>query len=295
MVRTDRGQLLLIGAVLIGLTILGTVVMLNGMQYADATGTQTEYRVLDDAERTEEMVERDVGRLTNQILAKNPDPGNAFTYVESNVTTYHNYTRNMTLDGSSGTVNVTYNDSVTRGHQGYRIQQTTSQPFAPGTPHLVVDDVEYVRSFVLRIDSFSAPGRTNSFDVVARNATTGETWKLEAYEYPPTPAARVTVTTADGSVTHCDTDAAPELDLVQGTNESGECSFPGVREDIGTPSSFRFEGDDDVEGTYRALVEGNPRVAADDYPVRPGVTVRYRSAELSYNRTILVEDPEAPR
>jgi len=63
MVRTERGQLLLIGAILIGLTIIGTVVMLNGMQYADAASTQSENRVLDDAERTEEMVERDMGQL----------------------------------------------------------------------------------------------------------------------------------------------------------------------------------------------------------------------------------------
>lgn len=298
MVR-DRGQLLLIGAVLIGLTVIGTVVMLNGMQHADSVSGRSESQTLDDAERAEEMVERDVGRMTDLILAKNPGPGTAADYVERDVGVYHNQTRNLTLDSGAGTVNVTFNDTVTRGE---RIQQSTTQQFAPGGSRDLATDVDYLRGFEMTVDTFStsAPGPSNSVVVVAENAS-GNEWRAAVY-VDGSSQAKVRVTTPSGTVAPCDAGTEPiTLYLVEGGNESGGCSFTGIREAIGTPESIRLEQSNDAEGTYRVLVDGTPRVSgfpqvsSDDYPVRPGVTIRYRSPELSYNRTILVEDPEAPR
>lgn len=291
MVR-DRGQLLLIGAVLIGLTVIGTVVMLNGMQHADSVSGRGESQALDDAERAEEMVERDIGRMTDLILAKDPDPGNAADYVERDVSVYHNQTRNLTLDSGAGTVNVTFNKTATRGE---RVHQSTTQQFASSGPRVLATDVDYLRSFEMTVDTFStsAPGPSNSVVVVAENDS--DEWRAAVY-VDGSSNGKVMVTTPSGTAAPCDAGTEPiTLYLVEGGNESGGCSFTGIREAIGTPESIRLEQSNDAEGTYRVLVDGTPQVSSDDYPVRPGVTIRYRSPELSYNRTILVEDPEVPR
>lgn len=294
MVSEDRGQLLLIGAVLIGLTIIGTVVLLNGMQYADAAGAQSESRVLDDAERTEEMVERDVGRLTTRIIANDPSSGDAGTYLERNVSTYDNQLRNMTLSGGGPTVHVAYNDTATRGT---RFRQTGPDlpPGGSGSWDMATQ-VNHTHRFDLNVTGFDNSGIGTGLFVAFNNGS--DEWQFRVFQRGGNTVVQTQYPTDSTWNTHCDRPGPPpELDLVRGDayyrGPDTTCSFPAIAADASTPHSIRMDRSDDVDGEFDVLVDGDhtsdSRTIAGDYPVVPAVDFTYSSTDLTYNRTVWVE------
>lgn len=297
MVRTDRGQLLLIGAVLIGLTIIGTVVMLNGMQYADATSTQSEHRMLDDAERTEEMIERDIGRLTTQILAYDPTNAEARTYLEANITAYDNQSRNMTLSRGGPTVNATYNDTATRGT---RFREPTGPDFEPSAASgswTMAEGVNHTHRFQLDVDTFDNPGIGNGLLIIF-DIDGGDEWEFRVFEQSGNFVVQTRAPMEPSWDDHCDySGPPPELDLVRGEayypGPDTTCSFPSVTTEASTPYSISLDRSYDVDGEFDVLVDGDETsessAIATDYPVVPAVDFTYSSTEFTYNRTVWAE------
>lgn len=299
MVR-NRGQLLLIGAVLIGLTIISTVVMLNGMQYADSAGARSQSQVLDDGERTEEMVERDLERLVVQV--QKTDPSNPADALRENISVYDNSTRNMTVSRGGPTVNVTLNGSASRGK---RFQYASTSNFKPssstGNDWDMATDVDHLRRFDVHVDGFNGVGASSAFVIVVDVDGGGE-WRFRMFEESGSPPRDVVIETQPpGSgtwTTRCSDEGPPvELNFLTGeayySGPDTTCSFPSVGAVASTPYTITFEDSQKAHGEFDVLVDGEDtpesNSASSDYPVIPAVDYQYRSTDIAYNRTIWIE------
>lgn len=313
MVRS-RGQLLLIGAVLLGMTIVGTVVMLNGMQYTDSAGAQSQSQVLDDAERNEEMVVRDMELLVRQVDADMP-----FRYEEAviaNVSTYNNYTRNMTVTRGGALINVSVNESRsdgTRIHQpasggptNDNFQRTGS---GPGTPNdwSLASDVEKVAGFRVNTTKIDG-GPMNAFTVRIENDTAGYVWEMKVYSQSAMDYRLKTRYTDSGSlplwgttpVECASSDEEIDIRLVDGTaaKTNNDCEFTSFTDRLTSPYDIKFKNGNRAHGTYNIFITGSASGNVDpgdtdDYVVNPAIDFQYRSTELAYNRTIQI-DSDSP-
>jgi hypothetical protein len=155
----DRAQLLLVGGVALALVIVGTVVLLNGMRFQDTIGSKGNEQALQDALRTEGMIQSDLGNLADEIRA---DAGlvNYGDQMARNVSTYGGYYSNLTFNDGIVYVNVSLNRSASG--EGRLIQQ---RPSAIGTPPdfrdtnnndvwTVADEATAIRPFNMTIREF---------------------------------------------------------------------------------------------------------------------------------------------
>lgn len=311
MVR-DRGQLLLIGAILIGMTIIGTVVMLNGMEYADTAGSQGQAQVLDDAERTEEMVERDMERLLRQVDANSP--AKYEEAVIQNVSAYNNHSRNMTVTQGSAVVNVSVNESQS---DGTRIHQRSSSPnnekfqatdpSGPGNPNqwTLASDVEKVAGFRLNVTRIDGTG-SSKFTVRITNDTNYK-WEMRVYQTGGGSAFEVrsgdssSLPTWTGTPDCTSSDEEINFHLLQGTatDTDSDCEFTSFRDESSPPYDIEFDNGNRARGTYTIFISGKASGNVDSsdtrsYVVNPAIDFQYRSSELEYNRTMLIETEESP-
>lgn len=292
----DRGQLLLIGAITVAVAILGTVVLLNDLQYVDAAGASAETGAIDEAERTEAMVERDLTGLIDAVWASNPsDPSTA---LEENVTVYSNYSRNMTASRGY-TMNTSLNTTASTGnHIRYDTSAASPPNFrADGGPNPnewdVVTDATTIRRFTMEIDPRDAG---QDFDVLV-NPTGGAEWELHVVEDG---TSDIDLVVQNDTVTRsCDIgDPSVEFDLLAGGMIVPGCTVPGIDESASAPYTVRFDDANHAEGSYELVVSNGAQQSDvrdpnndDDYdaPVHAAIDYRYRSPDVSYNRTIVVE------
>ena len=68
----DRGQLLLIGALALGVIFIGTVYTLNSLQQTDAVVRSGTTDALDDAQRQETQVRRGLTELATRVADSSP-------------------------------------------------------------------------------------------------------------------------------------------------------------------------------------------------------------------------------
>lgn len=122
----DRAQLLLVGGVALALVIVGTVVLLNGMRFQDTIGSKGNEQALQDALRTEGMIQSDLGNLADEIRA---DAGlvNYGDQMARNVSTYGGYYSNLTFNDGIVYVNVSLNRTASKN--GTRVQQRSNMSF----------------------------------------------------------------------------------------------------------------------------------------------------------------------
>jgi len=131
---TDRAQLLLVGAFAIGITIVGTVVLLNGMKYTDTIGSDGNGQALDEATRIEGIVIDDLTNLSEQVRrdVQTSERG-LLGYEEAmrrNVSTYTRYYSQVNFDSQVSYINVSLNPG--RSANGRLIRQQTTGDFRRG-------------------------------------------------------------------------------------------------------------------------------------------------------------------
>ena len=109
--RSDRGQLVLVGAITIAFILLGVVVVFNGVQYTETVNTGSAGESVEDVRMTEAELE-----ATIEGLMKHSDPTE--TEIEAHIEEHYNPTRaeqrpvhvtvDVDLDGGDATVTYSY-------------------------------------------------------------------------------------------------------------------------------------------------------------------------------------------
>jgi hypothetical protein len=242
------------------------------------------------------MVERDMGQLVEGVYRSNPvDPGRA---LDANVSTYDNYTRNMTASMGDKTVNTTLNVTASKGNEISHSSSTNFKSDSSANDWTLVTDTQKLRQFRMTIEPHNSGG---AFRVVADPAT-GPAWRMRV-DKPTSSQIRIRVNNGTDSESCIGNDPDVELDLLGGTgtfpSTGTDCpQLPTIQNSVSSPYDIRFENSQHAEGQYQLHVTGDVQDSeipgsTAPAPVIPAIDYRYQNAEFEYNRTILIEPGEA--
>ena len=116
----ERGQLVLIAAILVAVAVLGTVVLLNTVHSSPNVKAQTDAQSLSDAERTTAQIQDD---LETVFVATNTTDNEQYPFVskgsgENNLTKtlneYENQTIKLLSTNKSALIIITYHPPLRR-------------------------------------------------------------------------------------------------------------------------------------------------------------------------------------
>ncbi|MBO4248151.1 hypothetical protein IL252_10030 [Halomicrobium sp. IBSBa] len=294
----NRGQLLLIGAILFSVVVVGVVIQMNDLQYADSTASDSQTDAIDRAAQTEAETRAALGGLATRVRA-GTDDSEFLEAFRKNVSTYQNYSYNMTATGGATYTNVTVNGAasinetvVTQSSGDYRKQTSPRRPDWD-----LVTDADRVSRFWLNESSVKTGGE--SFEVVVSNAA-GDEWKLRLNGVPvagPGPDdIDIVVETPSSTNSVCTKSDSSDIDLnlVTGT---GSCSFTSFTDVFDGPYTIKFNKGNRVDdGGYEIGVVGGSVKAGnfvgtpDERILYPGIDYQYRSPSIAYNRTFAARD-----
>lgn len=291
----DRGQLLLVAAIVIAVTVLGGVVLLNTVHSSPDLTAQTDAQSVDDTERTTRQVQSNLRNLfvasgfdvTNERLPYAEEPA-----LRDAVEQYsQEYTRVLSTN-QSAVVAVEYDSAasatgaVAYGDRSYSGVLNNSDPNATSGKWIVKDADELPR-MQFRFDDID----TNEELTVQINATS------------PSPDIEFTVDDSGvtGDIT-CNTpggDRPVAIDLVYGagevTTEDGYCAVAVDESDWDLSEyNVRFTltgvASDYPDGWYAVSTEGTSTICADPCEtggvVNPAFDVTYQDPNAAYSSQI---------
>ncbi|WP_246987833.1 DUF7261 family protein [Halorientalis marina] len=312
----DRGQLLLVGGIVLGIVILGTVVLLNGMQFNDTIGSQGNQQALQNAERTQEMVRQDLQRMASRVAAGTDvtDSGKLESAYRSNVSTYAQLYSNMTFEDGIVFVNATFNESASEN--GRLLEQTSTDTFQLADPTVANDWIVGNEMMILApmeftVDDFPDNNGANRPNTTIRvTGSDGNVWELRINrsETDPIdgPAFIAIVNGEQRAVESVDPGASVNL----GTGEleadpgSGTTTVPAFEfnEYVSRPYTVEIDNEQNglgagklPKGTYRIGTDsryldtqsgGGVQPEITNPVLRPAVDLTYRRPELDYRTTI---------
>jgi len=303
----DRGQLLLIGALALGVIFIGTVYTLNSLQQTDAVVRSGTTDALDDAQRQETQVRRGLTELATRVADSSPT--GLESALRENITLYRRHAQNMSLTGDGAYVNASLNLSASEGSE---INQSSVDQFQSPAPPVNndwtlatgVNSTVTFRMNVTQVDGSGTPA--GSSRIIVENTSTGDTWTLYLTN-PTADRVELNLSTPSPSPTPTCTDPGLNrtrgftLDLVAGeaSDSAGtSCEFEGFPSHVDPGYEIRFENGQHARGTYSIHLLGTVETSnfnssqVSPSPVVPAVDYQYRGGQLSYNRTIVLTGAE---
>lgn len=300
--RTDRGQLIVIGAVALAILLVVIALSLNTallgvvhVAQADSSLTQ---------ERGALAYQSSVDRGVAGILEHLDDGATTYTAIEAAVTTELDAWDAVVADGyhreavSTGVTvqDVTFISTVIHDEVG---------PFADqsgATNWTLAEDVSTIHAYEITIEEAA------TFNV--SDCTDADCFQLDIHD--GTDEWSMAVRAGDNESlwlsfpgTQCQQlDTPVTIDVMAGTTSDPSCTFTPVTEEVAGPYTVSYGYADGVEGTYQMtatgkLVEdtiaddprygttGSPRIEAT--PAGATVDLRYRSPGLQYATETTVE------
>ena len=308
MVSDGRGQLVVIAALFVAVTVVGSVVLLNSIHESPEVRTEQDTGSLTDAEWQARSVQDDLQRLfrvnTSVAEAGDPLPYASNDTFDAAIDTYGDRYTNLSTTDSPAVVDVELAGGRTGGVARQNETATGYDQFnGTDDPVTVVDDADAIprlelfvieagrtasRNFTVRIEETSGPND-------ATVTVTDSTVEVDPDGGPPQPC----------SWTH----TPLTVDLVNGTgavstNET-YCGVRGAWQSLSPPLSVVFENGTDARGIFTVTgvdpdaggtdLSGSPgadnrwysetTASGDDYLVDPVFRVEYRSPNVAYNAT----------
>jgi hypothetical protein len=305
----NRGQVLLIGAVTIGVLLVGIALLVNAVVFTESAAVTGTRVGVDDAREVEATVERDTtGLMTASARSEGYVRKDEF---ESDLERYQSHLNNATVEERPAVVEIRVNDSRTTT-AGLFVQDPSASP-----PNLVNDDGDEEWTFaddVTRVPVFEVNltrvpvGPTERFVVRIENAS-GAYWELSAYRSPPA-SNEVHVETRSSSSpgwTEICTRPGPlsssgdlRWTLDGGLIDLDPCdrSTPFAT-GVAPPYSLSFDQStvtgQKAQGSYRIATDGNARPSNFDDPGDPNIVptlydvsldVTYRSPSVTYRTDV---------
>lgn len=320
-VRSDRrGQMLIIGAVAIGVLLITMVLVMNSFLFAQNIESEGVPPSTENAEEAQQFVETNFGALL--IHVNNAESDNPTAAYDANATSASDEALNLTLDTEATVFDV---DGPSEMQEGHLIKQTETRTFENRSG----DDLEFesgsVRRFQMTVNRNNVSGvhlpdddivndqdnLTDRFHVVVHDDPAGEEWAL--YPVQSNQSDNVAIITKrpgeDPTV-----DYAADVDDVtigvttgsvdeRATGSVDEKHVFSFGEGLGNVSRIEFRNGDDAEGTYTLTAEdastidlsehfytdpgdGDPYYVETVYSARFDVT--YEFVELTYEGQVRV-------
>jgi len=310
----ERGQLILIVAVLVAVTILASITLLNAIHESPEVNTQQDAQSLTETERTVDQIQSGLERVflvntsmddVNESLPYAESGGGFETLVEEYVTEY----LNLSTTDTAGVVDVTLVGEQTGGiaRQNQSIAGFEAYPSGEIT---LIEDADAVPRLHLLVNETSSS--SPPFTI----------WINETSDSPPD---NVSLEISDSEVVNsgsfdpwtCDVsgDSRPiEIDFVNGTGEvrtdESYCGDLEFGKSLVSEVNVTFEGGSGFEGTYTvtavepAEIEGFPdetfrwnrtsSAGPTDYIVNPIFEIEYRTPNIAYSATYGLYNRTAP-
>lgn len=258
----DRGQLILIGAILLATVIFGLSLLLNSALFTGSSGGSGADAALAETDLADFEVQRGARELIVRVnqAERNVTWSSLGTVVGDNVTRFGRLLAESKAAAGSVAVNVTYDHGSSR--QGYRIVQahdadfTDNSDFDDWTP--VSDPDTNVSWFTANLNVENTSSST-PFVVTADNGS--HDVRIELLRS----ASNVTVTaTAPNGSTSSPTCGSAGgrvlLDLYRGSGFADDCEFTGIGALDGS-TRIEFENGDDIEGKYEIVMDRSNSLA----------------------------------
>jgi hypothetical protein len=279
----DRGQLLLVAAIVVATAVLGGVVLLNTVHSSPDLSAQTDAQSVTNTDRTVSQMENDLRGL---FMANGVDEnGTRLPYANSTfedaVDAYSNeYTRLMSTNQSAvATVELNTSES-NNGIVAYANQ--SSAAFVDDGNNFVVTDAAELPRLRLRIDQI---GSSETLRVKINDSSTDVEFTFNESNG------------VDGDIQCSNADTTPvEIDLVHGAGEvTGDGAYCTVAVDESdwnalTEYNVKFEYGPNTNGTYAVAGSGiNADCTDSDWCetgiVNPGFDLTYQNPNVAYSST----------
>jgi type II secretory pathway component PulJ len=273
----DRGQLMLVGAIVMAASLLALVVVLNSTIYTQNTNPGNSLGEMNEVERQLEAVRTDVDRLTDRI-------GQRDGYVDvhelnATLTVYSERKAEQIVDRRPAYLRVTLNESASELEREALRQRNRSRAVrsrANRSDWTLVDNATFNEStpFELVIEPRSLTPTT----FIARGEDGGD-WRLNVSQAPSN-AVSVEVTYDNGTtVSESVSGNAARVNVTGGAiNGTQRFAFaPGLN----APYDLRVENGHRSDGAYHILVNEASDVDTGNFHTDPGNGQPYVSRELS--------------
>lgn len=291
---TDRGQLLLVGAVVVATVIVSMVVLLNGVQFTEASGRGTVDETA-DAEQTQMSVQRDLQTLLWHVDEPGPYASDNATF-QAAVSVYSSTVANTSAAGEPVSVTVahdwdaTQNGSVAAGSIGA----------TGGGDVAVADDVDAVV-----VAEINATERTGA-DPFALNVTadgSGAAMRVGVDQNT------VELRRADGTTTQlCDAPVGSSERVrvtlrgtvgdVTTTDPAVDCRSFDATPTFAPPYDVALNSTGNADGAYNVTVVGGTTQSApetrSDVIVNPAYELAYQRPRLSYTTSFRTYNTTRP-
>lgn len=281
----DRGQILLIAGLALGVTFVALALVLNAAIFTENLASRGETTGGDDAVRFVQEVTRGGTELLtyeNHNATASTDHSTLFGRLDAGVATVDDVvTRQRT--GISATASLAANGSASTN--GTRIwQANASRAFTNATgaeDWTLADGIDRTRAFRLSVDGGSLLSGCGLFnDCFYLNVTDGsEFWRVQIYDSSP---VTVAVENESGATEYCSSnEATVDIDLTAGTVDGEGCSALDFGDAPDSGYDITFTNSDQVTGTY-SLVVDDPAIASGATPSD------YATGSNSPNATVAV-------
>jgi hypothetical protein len=288
--RPDRGQLILVGAILVAVTILGSITLLNAVHESPQITTQQDTQSLLEAEWTITQVRDDLERLflyNNSVNETAPIPyahGDAFGGI---VDAYSSQYATLSTTDSAGIVLVEFDESGSLTGGIARQNRTQFGGYLGYPTGTIIENATTIPSLSLYVNE---TGSGSEFRVRIE----GDGGMDKSIQINNSGVSRAV---------NCDfTDPeAIEIEFRNGTGEirAGDtyCEDRTFGTGLSPPLNVTIENGNDANGTYAisgsgsgvsTSVSNNPNRwfrSGSDYVVNPKFEVEYRSPDVSYSST----------
>lgn len=304
----SRGQLILLGALLLSFTIVASVVLLNTIQVDPTVDADQEGTELRQAELTTQQVETSLHRLflANGSATEQSDrlPFALEEFSRQINRTYQNALLNLSTAGTASVVTVEYIDS--ESIEGVLIRQDdsrnfTSPPNATDSDWQVAENVSTLPRVSLRVEAVGTGGFGVRLEEVGDDGwvqlnVTEETVVRTNRSAPATP-----VSLCSGLDLPSEIDLVYQEGEIHGTNTT--CPDVEFGTELDAPYNLTFQNGNEASGNYTISMTGdtvssvindtqdtNPRWIPSDsspdnqYVVDPAFRVTYRSPGIDYAR-----------
>lgn len=261
----ERGQIIIIGALLMALLFVMLAVVVNAGIYAGAMANDVSEQDTDDAIQAYHQ--------TEHALADSVENANA-----NHATDHAALTRNLTADLEAtelalaedyATTGASYAISApTVTNRTVIVQDNASRNFTDATAATrwtPIDGVDATADYTMVVDrdGLPKPDSADRFRLTITNGTV--TWELGVTHNRTTDDIELDITTPSGSNTCAVQNETATVDLVDGTLESADCPDLAFGEFVDGPYEVRYANADNVTGEYDATFTEANGVSATAY------------------------------
>jgi hypothetical protein len=295
MVRSgrERGQLILIGALLVAATILASITLLNAVHESPKINTQQDSQSLVEAERT---VDQTKANLEGSFLANtsSEQTGEQLPYARAStfgalVGEYNDQYTNISTTEAAGIVDITF-DGAASNTGGIARQNRSIAGYLNYPDGDIVQDADAIPKLYLFVNETSPPGSSFRIELAGASGTV----QMEIDDNGV--SGDVTCSVSGGSL---------EIDFENGVGEiRTDETYCGEREfgaSLSPPITVSFSDGSNADGTFTITgvdpsgsdISGNPgddnrwfdNPTAAPYIVDPAFEIEYDTPNVAYNAT----------